>query len=194
MNSTASRHSLDAADAGNRQAACLGVAGDFRDHVQRDGLHNRPAHAACVPMPPTGGQGVIASMSTPIIELTVLMSETASAPPFFAASAGRRMLCDIRRELHDDGMRVCCLHQRVTISIYFRHLPTAAPMPRSLMPCGQPKFQLDAIGLGFLDSGENVLPAVFRTGHHQRDGPARGLSSQLHLLDLLQVHLQRSIV
>ncbi len=37
---------LDAADAGNRQAASLGVAGDFRDHVQRDGLHNRPAHAA----------------------------------------------------------------------------------------------------------------------------------------------------
>ena len=38
------------------------------------------------------------------------------------------------------GMRVCCLHQRVTISIYSGTWPTAEPMPRSLMPCGQPKL------------------------------------------------------
>jgi hypothetical protein len=38
------------------------------------------------------------------------------------------------------GMRVFCLHQRVTISIYSGTWPTAEPMPRSLMPCGQPKL------------------------------------------------------
>jgi len=38
------------------------------------------------------------------------------------------------------GMRVFCLHQRVTISIYSGTWPTAEPMPRSAMPCGQPKF------------------------------------------------------
>ena len=38
------------------------------------------------------------------------------------------------------GSRVYCLHQRVTISMYSGTWPTAEPMPRSLMPCGQPKF------------------------------------------------------
>ena len=38
------------------------------------------------------------------------------------------------------GMREYCLHQRVTISMYSGTWPTAAPMPRSLMPCGQPKL------------------------------------------------------
>jgi hypothetical protein len=38
------------------------------------------------------------------------------------------------------GMRVFCLHQRVTISMYSGTWPTADPMPRSLIPWGQPKF------------------------------------------------------
>jgi hypothetical protein len=33
-----------------------------------------------------------------------------------------------------------CLHQAVTIWMYSGTWPTAEPMPRSLMPCGQPKF------------------------------------------------------
>ena len=36
------------------------------------------------------------------------------------------------------------LTQRVTISMYSGTWPTAAPMPRSLMPCGQPKFNSTA--------------------------------------------------
>ncbi len=38
------------------------------------------------------------------------------------------------------GMREYCFTQRVTISIYSGTWPTAEPMPRSAMPCGQPKF------------------------------------------------------
>jgi hypothetical protein len=38
------------------------------------------------------------------------------------------------------GIRVVCLHQRVTISMYSGTWPTAAPIPRSDMPWGQPKF------------------------------------------------------
>ena len=37
-------------------------------------------------------------------------------------------------------MRVAALHHRVTISMYSGTCPTAEPMPRSLIPCGQPKF------------------------------------------------------
>ncbi|MNZ22403.1 hypothetical protein D3C78_394910 [compost metagenome] len=38
------------------------------------------------------------------------------------------------------GSEQYVLHQRVTISTYSGTWPTAAPMPRSGMPCGQPKF------------------------------------------------------
>ena len=53
-----------------------------------------------------------------MIELIVLMSDTASAPPLCAARAGRRMSVMFGVSLTMTGMRVCCLHQRVTISIY----------------------------------------------------------------------------
>ena len=38
------------------------------------------------------------------------------------------------------GIRVAAFTQRVTISMYSGTWPTAAPMPRSCMPWGQPKF------------------------------------------------------
>ena len=38
------------------------------------------------------------------------------------------------------GMRLCALHQRVTISTYSGTWPTAEPIPRSDMPWGQPKL------------------------------------------------------
>ena len=75
-----------------------------------------------------------------MIELIVLMSETASAPPFFAARAGCRMSVMLGVSLTMTGMRVCALHQRATISTYSGTWPTAEPMPRSDMPCGQPKL------------------------------------------------------
>ena len=84
------------------------------------------------------------SRSTPVTELMVLMSETASAPPFLAARAGARMLVTFGVSLTKTGMRVCCLHQRVTISMYSGTWPTAEPMPRSDMPCGQPKLSSTA--------------------------------------------------
>jgi hypothetical protein len=38
------------------------------------------------------------------------------------------------------GSFECCLHHAATISMYSGTWPTAEPMPRSLMPCGQPKL------------------------------------------------------
>ena len=99
-----------------------------------------PHMPPCVPLPSTACAIVIASRSSPMIELTVLISETASAPPFLAACAGRRMSVMFGVSLTITGMRVFALHQRVTISIYSGTWPTAEPMPRSDMPCGQPKL------------------------------------------------------
>ena len=78
--------------------------------------------------------------STPMIELMVLISDTASAPPFLAARAGWRMSVMLGVSLTITGSLEYCLHQAVTISMYSGTWPTAAPMPRSLMPCGQPKL------------------------------------------------------
>ncbi len=75
-----------------------------------------------------------------MIELIVLMSETASAPPFLDARAGCLMSVMLGVSLTMTGMRVCALHQRATISTYSGTWPTAEPMPRSDMPCGQPKL------------------------------------------------------
>src|SRR3546814_5114126 len=39
------------------------------------------------------------------------------------------------------GIRLAAFTQRVTISLYSGTWPTAEPMPRSDMPCGQPQFR-----------------------------------------------------
>ena len=91
-------------------------------------------------MPSIVGIGAIRSRSTLVIELIVLIRLTASVPPFLAARAGRRISVMFGVSLVITGMREYCLHQRTTISTYSGTWPTAAPMPRSLMPCGQPKF------------------------------------------------------
>ena len=86
------------------------------------------------------GSGLKVSRSTAVIELTVLMRLTASAPPLKAARAGWRMSVMLGVSFTITGMRVFALHQRATISMYSGTWPTAEPMPRSLMPCGQPKL------------------------------------------------------
>jgi hypothetical protein len=91
-------------------------------------------------LPSIVGSGAKLSRLTPVIELMVLISDTASVPPAFAARAGFLMSVMLGVSLVITGMRVLALHQRTTISIYSGTWPTAEPMPRSDMPCGQPKF------------------------------------------------------
>src|SRR3989344_1319311 len=91
-------------------------------------------------MPPVEGTMVSVRGSTPMTELMVLMSETASAPPRLAACACCLTSVMLGVSLTITGRRVCALAQAVTISMYSGTWPTAEPMPRSLMPCGQPKF------------------------------------------------------
>ena len=87
---------------------------------------------------------VMRSRSTPITELTVLMRLTASAPPACAARAGKRTSVMLGVSFTMTGMRVCFLTHDATISMYSGTCPTAEPMPRSDMPCGQPKLSSTA--------------------------------------------------
>ena len=66
------------------------------------------------------------------------------------------------------GMRVLALTQRVTISMYSGTCPTALPIPRSDMPCGQPKFSSTPSATGVFHQRQNELPWLLFAGHHQR--------------------------
>jgi hypothetical protein len=79
-----------------------------------------------------------------MIEFSVLMRDTASAPPSFAAFAGARMFVTFGVSLITTGTRATDLHHSVACWMYSGTCPTADPMPRSDMPCGQPKLSSSA--------------------------------------------------
>ena len=119
-----------------------------------------------------------------MIELMVLISDTASVPPALAARAGRRMSVMLGVSLVITGMRVYCLHQRTTISMYSGTWPTAAPMPRSRHAVRAAEIELDAVRAGVLDQRQDGLPGLLLARHHHRhdQGPVRPVA--LDLLDL----------
>src|ERR1700761_8691698 len=75
-----------------------------------------------------------------VMELMVLMAESASAPARLAARAGMRMSEMLGVSLTITGVRAASLTHSVICWQYSGTCPTAEPMPRSLMPCGQPKL------------------------------------------------------
>ena len=123
-----------------------------------------------------------------MMELMVLISETASALPCLAARAGPRMLVTLGVSFTITGSREFSLHQRVTISTYSGTWPTAAPMPRSDIPCGQPKLSSMPSAPVSSTSGRMVFHALFLARHHQRDDQRAVRPAALDLADLLQVH------
>ena len=84
--------------------------------------------------------GVISSVfrSTPIIEFSVLISEIALALAATAARAGITMSEMFGVSFTITGIFATCITQPVICSQYSGTWPTALPMPRSLIPCGQP--------------------------------------------------------
>ena len=90
------------------------------------------------------GRGANVSRSTPISELIVFIRLTASAPPRSAAKAIRVMSVTLGVSLTMTGVLAASFTHDVIISVYSGTWPTAEPMPRSLMPCGQPKFSSSA--------------------------------------------------
>ena len=91
------------------------------------------------------------------------------------------------------GMRVCCLHQRVTISTYSGTWPTAEPMLRSRHAVRAAEIQLDAVAAGVFHPRQDALPAFLGARHHQADHHRAVRPVALDLLDLVQVDLQRPV-
>ena len=129
----------NAADAGNRQpdsgsrrsaGPCAARSVSPRD---RNSRHARKRRRRWDAEPSV-------SRSMPVMELMVLMAESPSAPPCFAARAMRRMSVTLGVSFTSTGVRATSFTHSVIIEQYSGTWPTALPMPRSLMPCGQPKF------------------------------------------------------
>ena len=75
-----------------------------------------------------------------MIDLTVLMSEIACAPERTTASPGSVMSPMLGVSLMMTGVLAVSTAQRAISSRTLGSLPTAEPIPRSHMPCGQPKL------------------------------------------------------
>src|SRR3546814_310125 len=93
---------LDAADAGNRDVAGLGIAGDLRHHVERDGLHRRAAIAAGGALAVHGGRRrhlveIDADDGIDGVDQADRIGTAAHRRPRRAEDAG-----DIRRQLDDN--------------------------------------------------------------------------------------------
>ena len=93
------------------------------------------------------------------------------------------------------GMRVFCLHQRGHHLDVFGHpWPTAEPMPRSDMPCGQPKFSSDPRRRpGSSTSGRIAFQAASSQGTMIETIIARSGQSRFTCLISRRVHLQRAV-
>ena len=125
-----------------------------------------------------------------MIELIVLISETASVPPVCAARAGLRIVGNVGRQLGDHR------HARILLAPadhhfdIFRHLTdrrTHAPLAHSMRAA---EIELDAVGAGVFDHRQDRLPALLLARHHQRYDQRVVRPVALDLLDFLQVELQ----
>ena len=74
------------------------------------------------------------SRSIEVIELMVLISDTASAPPFLAARAGYTTSVTLGVSLTITGVLATSFTHCVIWHAYSGTWPTAEPMPRSDMP------------------------------------------------------------
>ncbi len=126
-------------------------------------------------------------------ELMVLISETASAPPALAARAGARMLVTFGVSLTKTGMRVRGLapaRDHLDVLGHLAHGRAHAALAHAVRAA---EIELDRVGAGLLDPGQDGLPAGLLAGHHERDDHRPVGPVALDLLDLAQIDLERPV-
>ena len=75
-----------------------------------------------------------------MIEFRVLIRLMACAPPCLAARPAKRTSVMLGVSLMMIGFVAASTAHSVILHVYSGTWPTAEPIPRSLIPCGQPKF------------------------------------------------------
>jgi hypothetical protein len=101
--------------------------------------------------------------------LMVLIIEMAFAPARLAARAGLVMSVMFGVSLTMTGISAASMTQPTMASITSGFWPTAEPMPRSHMPCGQPKFSSTPSAPAIARTLHIVVPVLARIGHQGGD-------------------------
>ena len=183
----------DAADAGNGQAARLRIAGDFRHHVQGDGLDGGPAIAAVRAGAAHDGQGHHAVQ----VQRGDRVDGVDQRDGVRAARLGRARrhahVRDVGRELDDDGQFAVLLApggDHLHILGHLAHGRAHAPLRHAVRAA---EIEFDAVRPRRLDLGQDVGPVVLFAGQHQRDDHGTVGPVLFHLRDFAQVDLQRAV-
>jgi hypothetical protein len=108
-----------------------------------------------------------------VIDITVLISDTASAPPRRAAAAHARVLLAPARH-HLDIVRHLA-DRRAHVAL--RHAVRAA------------EIQFHAVTAGVFHARQDALPTILGARHHQADHHGTIRPVALDLLDLVEIHL-----
>ncbi len=151
----------DAADAGDRQAAPYRVARDLGHHAQRDRLHRRPAIAAMRALAVHHRRRRHqVEIDTEMIDMMVLISETASAPPRMRRARRLQNVGDVRRQLHDHRHpRVLLAPARDHLDV-FGHLADGRAHAALAHAVRAAEIQLDAVRAGVLHQRQDRLPGL----------------------------------
>ena len=161
----------------------LAVAGDLGDHVERDRLHRRAAIAAMGALAVDRSAPARSCRDRPLmIELMVLISETASAPPCLRRARRVADVGDVRRQLDDDRhARVLLAPARHHLDV-FRHLADRRAHAALAHAVRAAEIELDAVAAGLLDQRQDRLPVGSSHGTISETTSARSGQSRLTCL------------
>ena len=127
------------------------------------------------------------------MELMVLISETASAPPFLAARAGAAHVGDVGRQFDDDGQLAVLLAPARDHLDVLRHLADGgahAPFRHAVRAA---EIELDAVGAGRFHLRQDLRPQRFLARQHQRDDHGAVRPVLLDLGDFAQIDFQAAV-
>ena len=103
-----------------------------------------------------------------MIDVMVLISDTASAPPRFGGPRRVQDIGDVGRELHDHRQaRVLLAPARDQFDV-FRHLADGRAHAALRHAVRTAEVELDAVAAGVLDHRQDAFPRVLVARHHDR--------------------------
>ena len=129
----------------------------------------------------------------PVMELMVLIAESASAPPRLAARAGMRMSEMFGVSLTITGVRAFSLTHPVICCAVFRHLADGRAHAALAHAVRAAEVQLEAVGAGVFCALHDVMPGLALALHHQRGDHDVLRVAPLYLRDLPQVDLDGAV-
>ncbi len=128
-----------------------------------------------------------------MIELRVLISESAFAPAATAARAGGTMFVMLGVSFTMTGTRATSITQLRDLLAIFRHLADGGSHAALAHAVGAAVVQFDAVGAGVFDPPDDVVPGFrLRFDHGGHNNGAVGPGA-FHIRDLAQIDIERTV-